>query len=51
VVEVADGIGITATQLLEKNAGVSPPLVNVAIIKQGHSIESLKNYSRIATRN
>ena len=40
VVEVADGIGITATQLLEKNAGVSPPLVDFAIIKQGHSIES-----------
>jgi L-ascorbate metabolism protein UlaG (beta-lactamase superfamily) len=51
VVEVADGIGITATQLLEKNAGVSPPLVDFAIIKQGHSIESLKNYLRIATRN
>jgi N-acyl-phosphatidylethanolamine-hydrolysing phospholipase D len=43
VVEVADGIGITATQLLEKNAGVSPPLVDFAIIKHGHSIESLKH--------
>ena len=41
VVEVADGIGITTAQLLEKNAGVSPPLVDFVIIKQGECIASL----------
>lgn len=41
VVEVADGIGITAAQMLLKKEGASPPFVDFAIIKQGESIESL----------